>query len=65
MKKRANAISIIGGSDGPTSTFLLDGKEKNIFRMLMNKYHTQKHGWTIAIATKQHTPQCTSTQINK
>ena len=65
MKKRANAISIIGGSDGPTSIFLFDGKEKNVFRKLKNKYHQKKHGWKREIATKQITPQWHSIEETK
>ena len=30
-KKRASAVSVIGGADGPTSVFILGKKEKNLF----------------------------------
>jgi len=34
MSKKASAVSVIGGADGPTSVFLIGGKEKNIFRRI-------------------------------
>lgn len=34
MNKKANTVSIIGGADGPTSVFVVGGKEKNIFRRM-------------------------------
>lgn len=43
MSKKASAVSIIGGADGPTSIFVIGGKEKNIFRRIKNKLLNWKY----------------------
>lgn len=43
MSKVAKSASVIGGADGPTSIFLLGGKEKNIFRRIKNNLRNWKY----------------------
>jgi len=43
MSKKASAVSVIGGADGPTSVFLIGGKEKNIFRRIKNGFLNRKY----------------------
>lgn len=50
--KRARAASIIGGSDGPTSIFIVGQKEKNIFRRIRFSLQNRRYKRKRASAAK-------------
>lgn len=58
--KRASAVSIIGGADGPTSVFILGKKEKNPFRriqhaLLQRKYRRKRKNAERSVVSGTHT----------
>lgn len=58
MSKAAKSVSIIGGSDGPTSVFLVGNKykEKNLFKRLENTVRMKRHQHRLAKARKSIRP---------
>ncbi len=55
-KKRASAVSVIGGADGPTSVFILGKKEKNLFRRMQHAVYNRKYRRKRKIAERSVVP---------
>lgn len=55
-KKRASAVSVIGGADGPTSVFILGKKEKNLFRRIKHAICNRKYRRKRKIAERSVVP---------
>lgn len=58
MSKVAKSISVIGGSDGPTSIFLVENKqmEKGLFQKIEKIYRIKKHQYRLSKAKKTIRP---------
>ncbi len=68
MGKRAEAVSIIGGTDGPTSVFIVGkGKEKRSIwqRMQAYFYRRKKDGVKKSIIANPHTLEETIAYIRE
>ena len=70
MKKSAEAVSIIEGEDEPTSVFIVERKEKNIFKRfgmyLLNRKNRKKHEKAVKlIVSEEHTMEETIEYMKK
>ena len=56
MAKSARSTTIIGGADGPTSIFLVGGKEKNILKRIRTAFLNRKYKIKRKLAARSITP---------